>query len=85
LLYGFSVTITLKNIPPQLHSLLKEQAKRNKRSLNQEAILRLEEAVMGTRTKATLHTAPAGISVGAVLQPMTSREEMLDDFLGRSE
>ncbi len=31
-------TITLKNVPQAIHTALKQQAKRHKRSLNQEAI-----------------------------------------------
>lgn len=32
-------TITLKNVPEDVHAALKQRAKRNKRSLNQEAIV----------------------------------------------
>ena len=38
-------TITLKNVPKALHASLIEQARRNKRSLNQEAIRSLECAI----------------------------------------
>lgn len=38
-------TITLKNIPPRLHSRLKRRAAAHKRSLNQEALLCLEAVV----------------------------------------
>jgi antitoxin FitA len=37
-------TITLKNIPDELHALLKESAQRNRRSLNSEILIRLESA-----------------------------------------
>jgi hypothetical protein len=37
-------TLTLKNIPDDLHSLLKESAERNRRSLNSEILIRLESA-----------------------------------------
>jgi plasmid stability protein len=39
------ITLTLKNIPDHLHQRLKAQAKRHKRSLNQEAILCLEQTL----------------------------------------
>lgn len=39
-------TLTLKNIPDELHRLLKERAMRNRRSLNSEVLHCLEEAVM---------------------------------------
>ena len=35
-------TLTLKNIPDDLHALLKESAERNRRSLNSEILVRLE-------------------------------------------
>ena len=38
-------TITLKNVPDELHRRLKERAERHRRSLNREAIRCLEEAV----------------------------------------
>ncbi len=38
-------TITLKNVPEELHRRLKERAARHHRSLNREAIHCLEEAV----------------------------------------
>ena len=36
------LTLTLKNIPEQLHSRLKESAEKNRRSLNSEILARLE-------------------------------------------
>jgi plasmid stability protein len=41
--------ITLKSLPPVLHRALKARAGRNKRSLNQEVIAVLEEAVAPSR------------------------------------
>ena len=37
-------TLTLKNIPDELHALLKESAEKNRRSLNSEILVRLESA-----------------------------------------
>ena len=37
-------TLTLKNIPDELHAKLKESAERNRRSLNSEILMRLESA-----------------------------------------
>lgn len=39
------VTITLKNVPKDVHIALKQRARRHKRSLNQEAILCLDLAL----------------------------------------
>lgn len=36
------LTITLKNIPEHLHSMLKQSAEENRRSLNSEILARLE-------------------------------------------
>jgi plasmid stability protein len=38
-------TMTLKNVPHDVHIALKQRAKRNKRSLNQEAIFCLDLAL----------------------------------------
>ena len=43
-------TLTLKNIPDDLHRQLKEQAARNRRSLNSEAIHCLEQALAAVPT-----------------------------------
>ncbi len=77
------MTLTLKNIPLHLHRQLKAQARRHKRSLNQEAILCLERAVIGDADRTSLALPPAPISVGKILIPSTSRADMLDDFLDR--
>lgn len=37
-------TLTLKNIPEELHARLKESAEKNRRSLNSEILIRLESA-----------------------------------------
>jgi len=36
-------TLTLKNIPDELHARLKASAERNRRSLNSEILVRLEQ------------------------------------------
>lgn len=41
-------TLTLRNVPDNVYESLKAEAKRNRRSLNQEAIARLQ-AVVGLR------------------------------------
>jgi plasmid stability protein len=42
-------TITLKNIPDELHKRLKESATSHRRSLNSEVIVRLEQALLSPR------------------------------------
>ena len=36
------LTLTLKNIPADLHQMLKQSAEKNRRSLNSEILVRLE-------------------------------------------
>jgi len=38
-------TLTIRNVPDDLHARLKERARRNRRSLNQEVIAELDEAL----------------------------------------
>lgn len=45
-------TLTLKGLPEELHERLKEQAERHRRSMNSEAIMILERALMPTRQSA---------------------------------
>lgn len=45
-------TLTLKGIPEELRKRLKEQAERHRRSMNSEAIMILERALMPTRPSA---------------------------------
>ena len=42
-------TITLKNFPDALYERLKDSAADHRRSLNSEIIVRLEQALLGTR------------------------------------
>jgi hypothetical protein len=42
-------TVTLKNVPEELVRVLKDEAKQNRRSLNQEALARLESSLAAPR------------------------------------
>ena len=76
-------TITLKNVPTELHRSLKESARRHKRSLNQEAIHYLESAMLaGGDERPSLLQPPAVRSVGRVLvseQELNLRDEAMMD------
>ena len=77
-------TITLKNVPPELHRSLKEMAKKHKRSLNQEAIHCLEGALsMSVSDRPSLRSAPAPVSVGKILRPLGDRADRQQDLLDR--
>lgn len=78
------VTITLKNVPEELHRSLKESARLHKRSLNRQAIHVLEESLMQNRPGSTsLRQAPAPYRVGRILVPLeeltSSATDLLDD------
>lgn len=77
-------TITLKNVPPALHRSLKENAKRNKRSLNQEAIHALEASLAGSHEhRSTLRQPPPVRSVGRILVPLEHLDSRADDLMGQ--
>lgn len=77
-------TITLKNVPPELHRSLKDLAKKHKRSLNQEVIHCLEGAVsMSGGDRPSLRFAPEPVSVGKILRPLCDRADRQEDLLDR--
>lgn len=77
-------TITLKNVPPDLHRSLKELAKKHKRSLNQEAIHCLEGALsVAAKDRPSLRFSPDPVSVGKILGSLGDRADRQDDLLGR--
>lgn len=43
--YGFMATLTIKNFPDELYAALTRTAKKHRRSINSEAIVRLEKAL----------------------------------------
>lgn len=45
-------TLTIKNVPEELHERLKEQADRHRRSMNSEAIWILEQVLTPSRRSA---------------------------------
>lgn len=44
-------TMTLRDVPDEVHARLKERARRNRRSLNQQAIADLSEMGLGETTE----------------------------------
>lgn len=78
------MTITLKNVPTDLHRSLKECAKRHKRSLNQEAIHVLECSLMGDSVRRTsLHHPPKLRSLGAIKVSTKDLDARTDDLMDR--
>ena len=46
-------SLLIRNLPPELHSYLKKSAAKNRRSLTQETILLMENAIKATQPQAT--------------------------------
>jgi hypothetical protein len=74
-------TVTLKNVPKELVAALKEQAAQNRRSLNQEAILRLESSLEAPR--------PSSVDKVKVMRRIQRRlagvKPLTDAFLARAK
>ncbi|MBI4205946.1 MAG: Arc family DNA-binding protein [Betaproteobacteria bacterium] len=49
------LTLTLKNIPEDLHAMLKESAEKNRRSLNSEILARLERDLAAPTVDPKVH------------------------------
>jgi hypothetical protein len=53
-------TLTLKNIPEDLHARLKASAERNRRSLNSEILVRLEQDIRRPVLDPIVHAGTLG-------------------------
>jgi plasmid stability protein len=71
-------TLTIRNFPDDVHEQLKEQAKRNRRSLNQEVIAVLEAKKSGEFTERERFVsemiAESEAVYASVKNPMTTHE-----------
>lgn len=72
-------TLTLKNVPSELHRRLKEQADRHRRSLNSEALACLEQAAYSTRAD-----VEALLDEARILRAMV-REKTTDGWLSSAK
>jgi antitoxin FitA len=64
------VTITIKNIPPQIYERIKSQARKNHRSINGEILSILEQAI-----------AVPPIDVNATLERTRKLRELTADYV----
>ncbi len=55
-------SLLIKNLPQELHTLLKERAAANRRSLNSETIHLLEEAITVSKPHPTMNPKTASLS-----------------------
>lgn len=74
-------TLTLKNVPEELVGQLKAEAKQNRRSLNQEALSRLEGSVALRRRSA----GEAVADLRRLHKRLGSRPIMTDALIERSK
>lgn len=72
-------SVTLKNLPPEVHSRLKERAAAHGRSLNGEILALLRSAVMAERVDTAALLASAREARKAVSKPIT------DAFLDKAK
>ena len=79
-------TLTLKNFPDDLYAQLKARAARHRRSLNREAVLCLEEALLGDPRQDAAKTLAALRRARAKLDRLhvTDRELASARRLGRA-
>jgi antitoxin FitA len=73
-------SITLKDIPKRLHQQLRERAERNRRSLSQEALACLEQAVAARPVDADVRLAKIR-ALRAGVKPVSVRE--IENWINR--
>lgn len=74
-------TVTLKNVPLELVTRLKREARKNRRSLNQEALARLEASLVAIR-----HSGPETVkALRRLHRRMAGLEPLTDAFLERAK
>ena len=69
-------TLTIRNVPDDLHARLKERARRNRRSLNQEVIAELDAALSGSETGEGRLARRRAINAQATREVARVREEV---------
>jgi plasmid stability protein len=69
-------TVTLKNIPDEIYSRLKQTARRHRRSLNSEIIVCLEKSLLPTAVRVEDALVTARRLRGLVAGPPLSFEEI---------
>ncbi|HEV7500256.1 MAG TPA: Arc family DNA-binding protein [Vicinamibacteria bacterium] len=74
-------TVTLKNVPEELVQTLKQIAKQNRRSLNQEALARLESSVAASRRSG----GEAVKALRRVHKQLAGLPPLNDDLLNRAK
>ena len=75
-------TVTLKKVPEELVRMLKEEAKLNRRSLNQEALARLESTLAATPRRSGVQTVKA---LRRLHKRLAGLPPLTDAFLNRAK
>lgn len=74
-------TVTLKNVPLELVTQLKQEARQNRRSLNQEALARLEASLVAPRRSG----AEAVKALRRLHRKMSGMAPLTDALLARAK
>lgn len=74
-------TLTLKNVPEELVQRLKEEARQNRRSLNQETLVRLEVSVT-VRRRSGEETV---VKLRKLHKKLAGLPSMTDEYLARAK
>lgn len=61
-------TLTIRNVPDDLHEALKERARKNRRSVNQEVIAELSEVAGGSQEESKRNRAAHLIALAGELR-----------------
>ncbi len=75
-------TVTLKNVPDDLVRALKEEARQNRRSLNQEALARLESSLASAMRRSGGQTVKA---LRRLHKRLAGLPPLTDRFLDRAK
>lgn len=75
-------TVTLKSVPAELVRMLKSVAKQNRRSLNQEALARLESSLTAPPRRSGAQTVN---SLRRVQKRLAGMPKLTDAFLNRAK
>ena len=73
--------LTLKNVPEELVQRLKQEARQNRRSLNQEALTRLERSVASRRRR----PEETVVALRRFHRRLSDLPPLTDDFIDRAK
>jgi plasmid stability protein len=81
--FAVMATLTIRNLPDDLHAILKERARKNRRSLNQEVIAELSAVTQSTDSASRL--AESRERMRRVTTEIDGMRDRMTGFLSRKE